>query len=116
MSDQLPAGIAGAIEAFERAVDATDYSAGPHDRKAARASLEAVILAHLGGGEQDRQPVRVPRLFDVEAEERAWAIWLKRGHGHEGFVACINAYVEDAAASLIADLGRAALAEQGREG
>lgn len=56
MTDQLPADIAEAIEAFGKAAYAQGYfgdsdhdGAGPQV-KASRAALDAVILKHLGGG------------------------------------------------------------------
>lgn len=48
-------------------------------------------------GQESGERVLVPRKFDFDASEAAWKIWRERGHGHESFVQCINAYVSSAA-------------------
>jgi hypothetical protein len=41
----------------------------------------------------------VPVLCDTEATDRAWAMYQERPHCFERFIAAINAYVADAAAT-----------------
>jgi hypothetical protein len=111
----LPADIAVAIDALEDWHDDGFGGRGGGKHSAVRDELDAIILSRLSAAEAARDAACaraeraekalehagmaiVPRLFDIEAEERAWQFWQSGGRSHGNFIQCINAYVHDAAA------------------